>query len=65
MMLISTNSFHKKSDAPDTAMLSYDLHGNDGKEPTQGRMVETIRKNWIRTSEQTIYSIYSLFPMAG
>ena len=53
----------KKSDAPDTLLafmqdvgIPSDLHSDDAKELTQGRMGEITRKAWIKTSQSEPYS---------
>jgi hypothetical protein len=53
----------RKSDAPDTLVqfmqdigIPSDLHSDDAKELTQGRMGELLRKFWIRGSQSEPYS---------
>jgi len=56
-----------KSDAPDTMIqfmqdisIPSELHSDDAKELTSGRMGEILRRFWIRYSEQTIFSLAGL-----
>ncbi len=54
---------HLKSEAPE-ALISFmqdigipsDLHSNDAKELTQGRMVELLCKFWIKSTQSDPYS---------